>query len=251
MSEKMFDSADWYDRTTNWGARLRREIPVLVDVFGPAGAGGVLDAGCGNGRQAIALSQQGYTVVGADASADMLRFAKALALSAGAKLRFEQAPYANLRKTCGTGFDGVYCIGNALAAAGSAEDVATAIAQFAACLRTGGRLFVQILNFAAMRERVPCVQGPRTAIVDGQEYVSVRQFHFHERSAQVTNITLWKAPEWQHRAHCGRLYPIERDEFETHCARAGLHVDAMWGSYAREPFDARSSVDLIAVATRA
>lgn len=251
MSERMFDSADWCDRTTNWVARLNREIPVLADIFGPPGSGGVLDAGCGNGRQAIALSQQGYAVVGADSSADMLQFAKRLASDAGATPRFEHTAYANLRGTCGSGFDSVYCIGNALAAAGSAAGVATAIEQFAACLRPGGRLFVQILNFAALRERVPCVLGPRVATVDGQEYVSVRHFQFHERSAQVTNITVWKSPEWQHRAHCGRLYPIERTELEALCARAGLRIDATWGSYAREPFDVRSSVDLIVVATRA
>ena len=58
----MFETAEWYDRTVNWDARLRREIPLLCDVFGPPGDGGILDAGCGPGRQAIALADKGYAV---------------------------------------------------------------------------------------------------------------------------------------------------------------------------------------------
>ena len=140
--------------------------------------------------------------------------------------------------------------GNSLAAAASAAAIATAIEQFAACLRVGGRLFVQILNFTPMRKRVPCVQGPRTTDVEGLEYVSVRQFHFVGQEAQVTNITIWKEGEWKQLAHAGRLYPIEREELLSLCAKANLRVDALWGSYARESFDLPNSVDLIVVATR-
>jgi len=142
------------------------------------------------------------------------------------------------------------CIGNSLAAAGSAAAVATAIEQFAACLRVGGRLFVQILNLTPMRERVPCVQGPRITVVEGQEYVSARQFHFVGQEAQVTNITIWNEGEWKQVAHAGSLYPIEREELLSLCAKANLRVDALWGSYAKEPFDLPNSVDLIVVATR-
>ena len=62
----LFTSAEWYDRTINWAARLAREIPVLIEMFGPPGEGGLLDAGCGPGHQARELATRGYRVIAAD-----------------------------------------------------------------------------------------------------------------------------------------------------------------------------------------
>ncbi len=246
----MFASPEWYDRTINWSARLSRELPVLMDVFGPPGSGGVLDAGCGTGRQATDLAKRGYRVTAADGSEEMLRFARQQAAAEAADVRFVHARYDGLRSAGLAGFDGVYCIGNSLAAAGSAEGVATALAQFAAVLRPGGRMFVQVLNFDPMRRTAPCVQGPRVALVDGREYISVRQFHFVDDRVDVTNITIWNEDGWRQRSHTGRLYPVALDELRTWCDIAGLHIDHLWGSYNREAFALVKSVDLIVVATR-
>jgi hypothetical protein len=181
----------------------------------------------------------------------MLQIAKQHSTGSAANVRLVQASYESLSRDCGTGFDGVYCIGNSLAAAGTAAGVAKTIQQFVACLRIGGRLFVQILNFTPMRREVPCVRGPRIASVEGRDYVSVRQFHFFDADAQVTNITIWQENgEWRQLGHAGRLYPLEREELLALCEEAGLHTDAIWGSYAKEPFDVQNSADLILVATR-
>ncbi len=245
----MFDSAEWYDRTINWSARLGREIPILMEVFGPPGTRGILDAGCGTGRQAVALAQHGYRVTGIDASEDMLRFARQQALAAHTHIQFVHTRYDALQQLELGSFDAIYCIGNSLAAAGSAKEVATAIQQFAALLRPGGRLFLQLLNFSPMRLRQPCVVGPRVAVVDGREYISVRQFHFLNDLAQVTNITIWDDGGWRQRSHTGQLYPIELEELKTCCSRCGLKIDHLWGGYDKEPFNVDNSVDLICVAT--
>jgi len=243
--------AEWYDRSINWDARLGREIPVLCDVFGPAADARIIDAGCGTGRQAAALAGRGYSVVGADHNEDMLAVARRNAAALGAPVEFVRAPYAELFDRVGGGFSGIYCLANALAAAGSQDGVAEAIDQFARCVRTGGRLFIQILNFEPMRREQPCVRGPRIAHVDAREYVSARQFHFVDDRAQVTNVTFWHDDGWRMRAQCGVLCPIEHAELTRLLADAGFHIDRRWGSYAREAFDAATSVDLIVVATRA
>lgn len=246
----LFTRADWYDRSIDWSARLRREIPVLVEVFGPPGKGGILDAGCGTGHQACALNERGYRVVGADVGEEMLEVARRTARAASQEVRFVLAPYAALHVKAGAGFDGLYCLGNALAAAGTREAALEAIGQFAQCLRAGGRLFIQILNFPLMRARTPCVLGPRVAIVNGVEYVSVRELHFIDDSVNVTNITLWRDSGWEYRAHTGTLYPVGPDQLQEWCRSAGLRVDKTWGSYNRTPFEPEQSTDLLIVATR-
>jgi hypothetical protein len=150
----------------------------------------------------------------------------------------------------GGGFAGVYTLANALAAAGSRQAVANALEQFARCVRAGGRLFIQILNFQPMRREEPCVRGPRVVTVDGLEYVSARHFHFFNDVVRVSNVTLWKQREWRMRTQGGVLYPIEHDELTARLAKAGFAVDALYGGYGREPFDPAASVDLIVVATR-
>lgn len=242
--------SEWYDLSIDWDARIKREIPLLAEVFGPPGGGGVLDAGCGSGHQVVALAQAGYRVVGADLNEGMLSVARATAGKTGLSPTFVQTPYADLMTTVGTGFDAVYCLANSLAAAGTRELVRNAVAQFSRCLRVGGRLFVQVLNFPPMRKEVPCVKGPRITRVGGIEYVSVRNFAFDDQSALVSNITLWNDGGWRCHAQGRRLYPVTFDELRTYCGESNLRIDATWGGYGKEPFDPDRSIDLIVTATR-
>jgi len=109
-----FTSSEWYDRSIDWAARNAREIPVLIDVFGPPGNGRILDAGCGTGRHACALAAHGYTVVGADIDEEMLGLARPTAQTARADVRFACTPFRTISDAVGGGFDGVYCIGSAV-----------------------------------------------------------------------------------------------------------------------------------------
>ncbi|HUU83324.1 MAG TPA: methyltransferase domain-containing protein, partial [Phycisphaerae bacterium] len=200
---------------------------------------------------------QGYTVTGADASPEMLDLARRHAERAGAKSRFICCRYGELAQQLGAGFDGVFCIGNSLAAACSADAGEEAVANFGAVLRPGGRLFVQVLNFVPMREESPCVRGPRLTVVDGVEHVSVRCFQFMPKPEAgpqghivVTNVTLWNDGAWHQRSHGGTIYPLTRDELAAWCGRADLTVVDTYGAYDRSAFDAQASVDLIIVAQR-
>ncbi len=240
----------WYDKGINWQARLTREIPLLVEVFGAPGDGGLIDAGCGTGRQLCVLAAQGYHMVGVDESADMLALAKKRALESSIDAAFHTSDYADMYEHMGGGFDGVYCLGNALAAAGSADAVREALGQFSKCLRPGGRIFVQVLNFEPMRREQPCVRGPRVSEVDGVEYISTRQFHFHDDGTTVTNTTLWHEGGWKQHSHAGRLYPVSLKQMQDWCEAGDLHIDDVWGNYQREPFELSHSVDLIVTATR-
>ncbi|MHC4066469.1 MAG: class I SAM-dependent methyltransferase [Planctomycetota bacterium] len=254
----IFCSAERYDRSINWDARLRREIPLLAEVFGPPGQGGLLDAGCGTGRQAVAMAKGGYQVTAADASEEMLELARRHAAEGDAGVRFVCCPYARLAENLQPGLDGVYCLGNSLAAAGSAAEIELAIRNFATLLSAGGRLFVQVLNFPPLRDESPCVRGPRFVTVDGIEYVSVRTFHFVADPAsgpqgrvEVTNVTLWRDAQWRQQSAVATLYPLTCDELTLWCRAAGLDVMHTFGGYDRARFDLATSSDLLLIAEKA
>ena len=245
-----FSSVQWYDRSINWSARLGREIPVLREVFGSPGDGGLLDAGCGTGRQVQALADCGYAVTGADMNEEMLAEAKRRIGATCPRARFICVAYGELCEETPGGFDGVYCLGNALAASGTEMGVRRALGRFGRCLRTGGRLFVQVLNFEPMKREVPCVRGPRVSKIDNQEYISLRQFHFSADAVQVTNMTMWYRDGWHQRAHCGSLYPVSLTQMQSWCPEAGVRIDETWSGYDRSAFDPNAATDLIIVGTK-
>ncbi len=247
-------SAEGYDRMVNWSARLAREVPVLVTTFGPPGRLGLLDAGCGSGRHAAALAGRGYRVTAIDSSDDMLRFARRVARDGNVRVRFVRTAFGRLAQAAPGPYDGACCIGNSLALAGSESGVRAALAGFARVIRPGGRLFVQVTNFARMRRQsahAGCVRGPQTATIGGREYVSVKVFHIVGRKATVTGVTLWQdRGTWQREVFQGHLVPIEAAPLARWLAAAGFRILARQGSYAGEPYDAEKSDDLIVIAER-
>ena len=111
-------------------------------------------------------------------------------------------------------------------------------------------MFLQVLNFAVMRQEDPCVRGPCVAVVDGCEYVSFRHFHFAGDQVQVSNVTLWRDDTWRKHIRSGRLFPVVLSDLSAACESADLRIDAVWGSYARDPFDVGQSAAWIRAAAR-
>lgn len=251
----IFDSAEWYDRGINWDARLGREVPVLCEVFGPpparpASTGGLLDAGCGSGRHLVALGQLGYRVTGLDRSEAMLQRARVLLAEHGLNANLVEAPYTDAARA-GSDFGGVFCLGNALAAVGRRDEAHCSIAALASVLRPGGRLLVQVLNFAKLRDERPAVRGPRLRQHGDREYVSTRIYAFAGEQVEVTNVTLWReGGTWRQHAHAGTLCAISREDLIAWCRSANLTVEQQWGGYDRQPFDPHAANDLIVVAQR-
>jgi cyclopropane fatty-acyl-phospholipid synthase-like methyltransferase len=83
-----------------------QEVAFLVDALELRPGMRVLDAGCGPGRHAIALAQQGINVVGIDLSPDFVALAQQDA--AGLPAEFRVQDVRNLEDE-GT-FDGVICL---------------------------------------------------------------------------------------------------------------------------------------------
>lgn len=248
-------SAECYDRNVDWPTRLQRDMPFLVETFGPPGKLGLLDAGCGTGRHSSALAKCGYRVTGADTDTDMLRYARKVAKEAGARVRFVHAAYADFPRRLRGPFDGLMCIGNSLALAGSERDVRSAVDNFGRVVRPGGRLVIQVINYAQVRQQAAhggCVRGPNVTTIDGREYVSFKVFHVAGKRATVTGVTLWKEETaWKRDTFQGHLCPIEMPSLSRWLRAAGFRIVRRLGSYAGKPYDAEKSTDLVVVAERA
>lgn len=244
------DRAKAYDQKIDWAGRFGRELPMFRHVFGPPAGQQLLDAGCGPGRHAIALAKEGYALTGADISDDMISEAKRNAAGEDVEITWVESAFAQLPQRCPGPFDGMICIGNALAAAGSPAKVKTALKRFHDVLRPGGTVFIQVLNFPVMRAESPFVLGPRAYERDGVEHLSIKVFNFVGKRVDVRGITLYNDGTWKKRMFLGRLCAMSPDEMRAWLNQAGLQIKEIYGDYARSPLDPEKSKDLIIVAER-
>jgi SAM-dependent methyltransferase len=271
-------AAEFYENIVKWDARLARDLPVLIDALGPPGDGGLLDAGCGPGHHACALAARGYKVVGTDPDEEMLAVARKEAAAASLAVRFELASYAEMYDRVGGGFDGLYCLGNSLAAAGTRELVVDAIRQFARCLRPGGRFFLDCLNFTPMLPGFggmiggvgPMPSPPPAESTPPPAPQTAPQFEplppqpppvqpptsigpgvvIGVGTSRIDGISISETPSKPKPPEKGRLYPHNVYELREWLSAAGLRIDQEWGSFAREPYDISTSPDHLIAGTR-
>jgi 2-polyprenyl-3-methyl-5-hydroxy-6-metoxy-1,4-benzoquinol methylase len=120
-----------------------REVSFLREALSPPAGGEILDVGCGYGRHALELAQQGFRLTGLDLSLPMLIRAADHAQKRGLSVNFV---HADMREMTYNGqFDAAYCM---LSSFGYFDEetnlrVATAICR---ALKPGGRFLLDIIN---------------------------------------------------------------------------------------------------------
>ena len=251
-----------YDRFVNWQSRLAFELPFLEEQLKPLQGtpdhpGRVLDAACGTGMHAIALARRGWAAAGADLSAPMIARAQANAAEAGLNLPLAAAGFGQLagafRPNPIFPFDAVLCLGNSLPHLLTPAELVSALGDFAACLRPGGRLILQSRNFDAVlaqRERWMEPQSYR----EGQHEWLFLRFYDYDPDGRITfNIqTLQRegAGDWQQHVDSTRLWPQRQSELAEALAMTGFNQLQAFGGLNGSPFDPQTSGNLVWVATR-
>ena len=248
-----------YDAVINWKKRLAREMPLLEELARQAG-GRVLVAACGTGGHVVALAQQGFNVLGFDADAGMVEFtrrrieaaAPAIAAAHGKAevrlLALEGAAHLHAE------FAAAFCLGNALPGLSAEGQLLAALRGVASALGPGGIFLTQNLNYdLRWQQRIsqfPLLDrrdSPRRDPAGEGRGVS-RGLHQLPRHVSDARKALGKMAS-PHPAHPGKFLS-SKNSSRTSRRRPAWASSAFWGDFARTPFAAEGSHDLIFAARK-
>jgi len=250
----MYDdfSAD-YDRFIDWEARLSAELPFIEQQLQTADAHSVLDVACGTGMHTIALAQKGYEMAGADLSAGMIERARANAVAAEVDVRFEAVGFGELARTFAPiNFDALLCLGNSLPHLLTPADLASALTDFAACLRPGGLLLIQNRNFDAILKRRERWMEPQSHREGETEWLFLRFYDFEINGTLAFNmVTLQRegTGSWNQHATSTQLWPLRQAELAV-ALEAAFDDVICYGDMNDVSFDVDHSPNLVVAARR-
>jgi SAM-dependent methyltransferase len=182
----------------------------------------------------------------------MIAQAKANAEAAGMQVRFKTAGFGEIAAAFDRErFDTVLCLGNSLPHLLSSAALAQTLADFAACLRPGGKLIVQNRNFDAVLDQRQRWMEPQSYQEGEAEWLFIRFYDFDPDGLITFNmLTLFRQGEgaWQQRATASRLRGLRQAELEEALQTAGYTGIEYYGSLAGSPFDPQSSGNLVITA---
>lgn len=248
-----------YDRFVNWQNRLAIEMPFLLKLLGsvhpqPGTPLRVLDAACGTGQHAIALSRASLQVVGADLSPEMIAVARTNAASAGVNIRFETIGFGSLAKTFGAAsFDALLCLGNSLPHLLTPVDLADALQDFHRCLAPGGLLIIQNRNFDGVLANHDRWMGPEAHSEGDREWLYQRFYDFEPDGLirfNIVTLTRVNNGEWSSAVTSTHLRPQKHKELSDALVSAGFTTPQPLGSLTGELFVPLTSGNLVLVASK-
>jgi SAM-dependent methyltransferase len=148
----------------------------LAGWLGPADGLDVLDCACGSGFPSLDLHRLGYRLTCTDGSEFMLERFRRKAQRAGIALEPQQMRWQELGRRYPRAFDVVMCRGCSLIYAGTWDTEAepdwsalvSSVENFVACLRPGGRLYVDITPERELYGEYPQVEEHAPRMVDGR-----------------------------------------------------------------------------------
>jgi len=138
---------DKWDELIDWEARAESEGRFFIDKLKERGAKRILDVATGTGFHSVRLLQEGFEVVSADGSPEMLAKAFNNGRKHGHILRTTQADWRWLNRDVHMKFDAVICLGNSFTHLFDERDRRKALAEFYAALRHDGILILDQRNY--------------------------------------------------------------------------------------------------------
>jgi 2-polyprenyl-3-methyl-5-hydroxy-6-metoxy-1,4-benzoquinol methylase len=237
-----------YDAMTGFEHRFVTERPffrLLVERFDIRTA---MDAGSGSGFHSLLLAQLGVAVTAVDASQAMLDQLSRHAEHLGVHVTPVRSTFQELDRTVDTRHDAVFCLGNSLSHLLTPADLDKSLRSFAAVLRPGGKLILQLLNYERIletRERVQSVK--QTA-----DTTFVRFYDYEGELIRFNVLKLEKKASGTltHSLHSTLLRPIQRSHLVAALRGAGYSEIETFGGISMEEFVPGASKDLVVHALR-
>jgi len=149
-SEYIETFVDKWDELIDWDARAETEGHFFIDELKSRGAKRILDVATGTGFHSVRLLSEGFDVVSADGSPEMLAKAFQNGLKHGHILRTVQADWRWLNRDVYGRFDAVICLGNSFTHLFSERDRRKALAEFYSALKHDGVLILDQRNYDAI-----------------------------------------------------------------------------------------------------
>jgi len=249
-----------YDRFNNWKDRLAFEMPFIEKQLKnlqqePGDRLSILDAACGTGMHAIALTKKGYKIAGADLFPEMIEIAQENANSAGVTVDFRAVGFGSLSKEFDPcQFNAVLCLGNSLPHLLSHEKVVGALNDNNECLLPGGLLLIQNRNFDSIMQQKNRWLEPQAFTEGDKEWLFQRFYDFEaDGTIRFKIVTFSRAvgADWQVSMDHTRLRPLLFEDLSTLLHTSGFASIKMFGDMTGNAFDPVTSPNLIIVARKA
>ncbi len=231
MSESdLYDDPELYDRL------FPATEQFYVEEAGKR-SGRVLELGCGTGRLTVAIAQNGIDIVGADLSDSMLEAARRKVRLASVEVPFVRADMSDL--DLDEQFATILIPGNSLLHLLTNEELKQCLAGVRRHLAPGGRLIFDISKWDMSRyARDPGQRYP--AFTQGE--ITVDETTSYDAAAQVRNVVWYlstpSASDFRKIEY--RLRVIFPQELLLLLEIAGFRLEARYGEFTREPFEASS-----------
>jgi len=211
-------------------------MDALIDRLDPDEHASILDLGCGAGRHAKYLASKGFCVTGLDLAAASIRTARRFERPG---LHFQRH---DMRQPFGRGrFDYVFNMFTSFGYFDDAAEHRLVIRNIANALRSGGRLVLDYLNVSHAEARLTPSEVKQ---INGATYRITRwsdATHFHKRIVVEDAVA---GPL----EHVERVAKFRLADFLAMFAGTGLSLEAVYGDYALQPYNTRTSPRLILLA---
>ena len=199
----------------------------------------VLDIACGSGGYSVTLANDGYSVTAVDLDEKMVEAALGKKHREGLDIEVMVCNMLDIAKRFGSGgFDTVFCIGNSIVHLGSKEDILDALRQMKSCLKPGGSVILQIINFDRVFKHN--ISSLPTIADEGIGLKFIRNYSYDEKKGLVKFNTLLTvngfntAEEYENTIE---LFPLLSADMKELMSKAGFKDVLFYGDFGYSPYD--------------
>jgi ubiquinone/menaquinone biosynthesis C-methylase UbiE len=223
---------------------LERKQKVFKQIIN-AGMKNAADCGCGTGVDSVALSRLGLNVTAFDPSSEMILQAKTNAELAGEKINFNIHPISEIPSAFNNRFDLVVSFGNTFANI-KRQDFNDSIKKAFKLLRSGGLLFIHILNYQKiLKEKNRIVN-----ITEGKENYFIRFYDFERDKINFNILTFNRSNRSEHKLITTEVFPYSKEDFQNSLRDSGFIQIETYSNLKFDKFNNDDSKELFIKAAR-